>query len=164
MLSSLRSRVRFLARTTSNKCNRNSIVSNPCLNVMNQLKFHLTQIKQIVKSSTFRNPFRKQIPEQVQVVLLCSRLECAAIEVRQLESEPGCWKVNAFHFRWNDIDAYAFAPFAQIAKCFARLYRERASLVLITPMGRSIMVADRTRVDLRRAGHYLFQPDDAAVE
>ena len=48
--------------------------------------------------------------------------------------QPGASSVDAFALSWRNLKGYAFPPFAVISKCIAKISREQATLILITPV------------------------------
>ena len=49
------------------------------------------------------------------------------------EPQPGAWRVDAFSFSWKESTGFAFPPFSLIKDCVAKVKREQADLILITP-------------------------------
>ena len=47
--------------------------------------------------------------------------------------QPGAHAVNAFSLNWSGISAYLFPPFSLIAKCLAKIKRDRANVVFVCP-------------------------------
>jgi hypothetical protein len=48
--------------------------------------------------------------------------------------QPDAFAQNAFSLRWNLFRGYAFPPFSLIARCLAKVEKERAELVMICPL------------------------------
>ena len=48
--------------------------------------------------------------------------------------QPEAFAVNAFTFSWKGLSAYAFPPFNIISLCLEKVRKERAEIVLVTPL------------------------------
>lgn len=48
--------------------------------------------------------------------------------------QPDAFALNAFSLNWGRFKGYAFPPFALIARCLAKLRKEKAELVLVCPL------------------------------
>ena len=48
--------------------------------------------------------------------------------------DPSAWKTDALTIPWEGIQGYAFPPFVLIARVMAKVIREKASTVLVTPL------------------------------
>ena len=49
-------------------------------------------------------------------------------------AQPGAWATNAFSLNWRSMKGYAFPPFSVIRDCLSKIRRERASIVVVTPL------------------------------
>jgi hypothetical protein len=48
--------------------------------------------------------------------------------------QPDAFALNAFSLNWSRFKGYAFPPFALIARCLAKMRKEKAELVLVCPL------------------------------
>ena len=68
-----------------------------------------------------------------QVDLFATRLNCQLQRYVSWRSDPFAIATNAFTLNWQDMEGYAFPPFALIGKCLQKVREERATLLLIAP-------------------------------
>ena len=70
----------------------------------------------------------------MDVDLFASRVKFQLSQYVSWRPDPGAWKTNALHLSWKKMKDYAFPPFVMIARVLAKVHRDKATLVLITPL------------------------------
>lgn len=79
--------------------------------------FHLLSRRWVVKVDLFAAAWNKQLDQFIS-----------------WQPQPDAIAVDAFTLNWTHIPGYAFPPFSLIHRCLSKVRRDRASLVLITPV------------------------------
>jgi hypothetical protein len=69
----------------------------------------------------------------VSVDLFADRLNAHKQQYVSWKPDPHAMTVDAFSLSWSNLKAYAFPPFSLIGKCLAKIAKDQATLILITP-------------------------------
>jgi len=80
----------------------------------------------------FRQFTRIRFPPQVD--LFTSRLNHQLEKYVSWQPDPQAWRTNAFSISWKNLQAYAFPPFNLITLVLQKVYRDKCTLLLVTPL------------------------------
>ena len=68
------------------------------------------------------------------VDLFADRLTTQKSRYISWRPDLGAMAIDAFSVKWNAINAYAFPPFCLIGRCLAKVRKDQADLLIITPV------------------------------
>ena len=72
-----------------------------------------------------------------QIDLFASRHNAQLERYVSWKQDPYALAVDAFLLEWRNQNAYLFPPFAMIPRCLAKVYKDQATVVIITPTWQS---------------------------
>ena len=69
-----------------------------------------------------------------QVDLFATRLNCQIQKIISWRNDPEAMAIDACLIPWATIYGYAFLPFCVIGHCLAKIAKQRATILIITPI------------------------------
>ena len=72
-----------------------------------------------------------------EVDLFADRLNSQLPMFYSWKPDPAAMAIDAFQQDWNTVRGYAFPPFALVGRCLAKIAKEQADLILVTPAWQS---------------------------
>ena len=69
-----------------------------------------------------------------QIDWFADRLNAQVRKFVSWKPDPEAWQVDAFTMPWQEELGYAFPPFCLIGRCLAKVQRDSAEMVLVTPV------------------------------
>jgi hypothetical protein len=79
-------------------------------------------------------PQLEQIWGSVDVDLFADRLNTQKKRYVSWKPDPGAIATDAFSISWNQLTAYLFPPFSMIARCLAKVKKDQATAIVVTPV------------------------------
>ena len=73
----------------------------------------------------------------LQIDLFANRHNSQLKRYISWKPDPYAEAVDAFQLSWKDLGAYLFPPFSLIPRCLAKVYKEQATVVIVTPTWQS---------------------------